>query len=215
MHLPTLPLISHSHVYVEGDVSIDASAAIAAGVILRAAPDSKIIIAAGVCIGVGSILHAHQGTLEVEACANLGAGVLVVGKGKIGANACIGATTTIWNDSIEPWQVVPPGSLVGDRGRQIADVSSTSSDTPSSDAPDPPSASTSTTEQDSLNGQQAPSNPIVVSTDTTDADSLTEPKEEEQNSEAGSFVYGQGNLNRLLKTLFPYNQSLTLPPKDE
>jgi carbon dioxide concentrating mechanism protein CcmN len=215
MHLPTLPLISHSHVYVEGDVSIDASAAIAAGVILRAAPDSKIIIAAGVCIGVGSILHAHQGTLEVEACANLGAGVLVVGKGKIGANACIGATTTIWNDSIEPWQVVPPGSLVGDRGRQIADVSSTSTDTPSSDAPDPPSASTSTTEQDSLNGQQAPSNPIVVSTDTTDADSLTEPKEEEQNSEAGSFVYGQGNLNRLLKTLFPYNQSLTLPPKDE
>lgn len=215
MHLPTLPLISHSHVYVEGDVSIDASAAIAAGVILRAAPDSKIIIAAGVCIGVGSILHAHQGTLEVEACANLGAGVLVVGKGKIGANACIGATTTIWNDSIEPWQVVPPGSLVGDRGRQIADVSSTSTDTPSSDAPDTPSTSTSTTDQESLNGQQAPSNPIVVSTDTTDADLLTEPKEEEQNSEAGTFVYGQGNLNRLLKTLFPYNQSLNLPPKDE
>jgi carbon dioxide concentrating mechanism protein CcmN len=156
MHLPTLPFISHSHVYVEGDVSIDASAAIAAGVILRADPDSKIIIAAGVCIGTGSLLHAHRGTLEVEACANLGAGVLVVGKGKIGANACIGAATTIWNSSIQSGQVVQAGSVVGDRGRQITDVSLTSTSTTSSDAPDPSVASTSTTSKESLNGQVAP-----------------------------------------------------------
>jgi len=146
MQLPTLPLISNSHVYVEGDVSIDPSAAIAAGVILRAAFDSKIIIAAGVCIGMGSILHSHQGTLEVEAGANLGAGVLVVGKGKIGANACIGAATTIWNSSIQSGQVVPAGSVVGDRGRQITDVSSTSTSTTSSDAPDPSVVSTNTTD---------------------------------------------------------------------
>lgn len=214
MHLPTLPLISHSHVYVEGDVSIDASAAIAAGVILRADPDSKIIIAAGVCIGIGSILHAHQGTLEVEAGANLGAGVLVVGKGKIGKNACIGATTTIWNDSIEPWQVVPPGSLVGDRGRQIADVSSTSTSPPSLDTPDTPLASTETTGQESLNGQ-VPLTPMV-STDTIDEDSPTEPTAESPSQEAAPSVYGQGNLNRLLKTLFPYNnQSLNPPPEED
>jgi carbon dioxide concentrating mechanism protein CcmN len=217
MHLPTLPLISHSHVYVEGDVSIDASAAIAAGVILRADPDSKIIIAAGVCIGIGSILHAHQGTLEVEPGANLGAGVLVVGKGKIGTNACIGATTTIWNDSIEPWQVVPPGSLVGDRGRQIAHVSSTSTSPPSSDAPNGPSVSTDTIGQESLNGQ-VPSIPTVVSTDTTDEDedSPIEPTAELPTEEAAPSVYGQGNLNRLLKTLFPYNtQSLNRPPEED
>lgn len=219
MHLPTLPFISHSHVYVEGDVSIDASAAIAAGVILRADPDSKIIIAAGVCIGTGSILHAHRGTLEVESCANLGAGVLVVGKGKIGANACIGAITTIWNDSIEPWQVVPPGSLVGDRGRQITDVSSASPTTPRLNAPDTTPAPSSTTTQESLNGQVV-FNPAVVFSDTTKEDSPTElkptePKAEEPNSEAGTSVYGQGNLDRLLKTLFPYNiQSLNPPPED-
>ncbi len=214
MHLPTLPFISHSHVYVEGDVSIDASAAIAAGVILRADPDSKIIIAAGVCIGTGSLLHAHRGTLEVEACANLGAGVLVVGKGKIGGNACIGAITTIWNASIEPWQVVPPGSLVGDKGRQITDASSAPSTPPGLNVPDTNPAPSSTTTQESLNGQVV-SKPVVVSSGTTKEDSPTDPKAEEPNSEAGTSVYGQGNLNRLLKTLFPYNnQSLNPPPED-
>ncbi|HEY9795737.1 MAG TPA: hypothetical protein V6D30_08855 [Leptolyngbyaceae cyanobacterium] len=214
MQLPTLPLISNSHVYVEGDVSIDPSAAIAAGVILRAAFDSKIIIAAGVCIGMGSILHSHQGTLEVEAGANLGAGVLVVGKGKIGANACIGSATTIWNSSIQSGQVVQAGSVVGDRGRQITDVSSTSTSTTSSDAPDPSVVSTNTTSKESLNGQLAPTS-AVESSSTANEDSPTEAKVEEPNLETGTSVYGQGNLNRLLKTLFPYTTpSLNPPPED-
>jgi carbonic anhydrase/acetyltransferase-like protein (isoleucine patch superfamily) len=124
MHLPTLSLINNSHVYVEGDVSIDASAAIAPGVILRAAPDSKIIIGSGVCIGMGSILHAYQGSLEISAGVNLGAGVLVVGNGKIGANACIGAATTIWNSSVEPGQVVPWCSVLGKKGVKSQIISS-------------------------------------------------------------------------------------------
>ncbi len=33
----------------------------------------------------------------------------MVGKGKIGANACIGSATTVFNYSVEPGQVVPPG----------------------------------------------------------------------------------------------------------
>ena len=119
MHLPRLPSISNADVYVKGDVSIDQNAAIAPGVILQADPDSQIIIAAGVCIGMGAILHAHKGILEVEAGAILGAGVLVVGVGKIGENACIGATTTIWNSSVESWQVVPPGSVLGDKSQKI------------------------------------------------------------------------------------------------
>jgi carbon dioxide concentrating mechanism protein CcmN len=206
MHLPTLPLSSNPYVYVEGDVSIAPSAAIASGVILRAAPGSKIIIAAGVCIGLGTILHAHGGTLEVEAGANLGAGVLMVGKGKIGANACVGTITTIWNDSIEPWQVVPAGSVVGDKGRQIDDISSVN--------PLPESSPSSLTVQDALNGQ-VPSNPMEGTTSPTNADSQTEPQAEEPNLEVGTSVYGQGNLNRLLKTLFPYNnQSLNRPSED-
>jgi len=216
MHWPTLPLISNSHVYVEGDVSINASAAIAAGVILRADPESKIIIAAGVCIGTGSILHASRGTLEVEAGANLGAGVLIVGKGKIGANACIGAIATIWNHSIEPWQIVPPGSVIGDKSRQIADASSTSIFTspPSLAPPDTLSASTSTTGQESLNGQVA-YNSTVVSTDTTVEESPTKTEAESPSLEAGKSVYGQGNLDRLLKTLFPYNNQLINRPPEE
>ncbi len=264
MHLPTLPWSSNSQVCVEGDVSIDASAAIAPGVILRAAPDSKIVIAAGVCIGMGSVLHAHGGTLEVEAGANLGAGVLIVGKVKIGANACIGAVTTVLNSSIEPWQVVPAASVVGEKGRQIVEVSSQSTATSSIvGTSHPHDASTSTsagvnvtpstgalsvtnpvrdgeaalsasdsgasvsasnrldnyaTAQESLNGQ-APSNRTVASNDDdsrgqlTHADSKTESVAEET-SEAGQPVYGQGSLDRILKTLFPHNQSLNRPPED-
>ncbi len=215
MHLPTLPLSSNTYIYTEGDVSIDPSAMIAAGVILRADLDSQIRIAAGVCIGTGSILHAHGGTLEIEAGANLGAGVLVVGKGKIGANACIGAITTIWNHSIEPWQVVQSGSLLGDKGRQIPEASSASTAPPSSNTPITTVASINATEQEPLNGQ-VPLSPTVVSVDTTDTDSPTEPTGESSSSEARPSVYGQGNLNRLLKTLFPYNNpSVNIPPDED
>jgi len=208
MHLPPLPL-SSNYVDTEGEVSIDPSATIASGVILRAATDSKIIIGAGVCIGIGSILTASQGILEVEAGANLGAGVLMVGQGKIGTNACIGALTTIWNASIEPWQVVPPGSLVGDQGRQVptpALVTNSVTETP-------PPASTETKSQESLNGQVP--TPTTVVSNTAHADSSTELPAEAATTELGKSVYGQENLNRLLKTLFPYNnQSFNPPPED-
>jgi carbon dioxide concentrating mechanism protein CcmN len=250
MHLPTLPLSSNSHVYTEGDVSIDPSAAIAPGVILRAAPDTKIVIAAGVCIGMGSILHAQGGTLEVEAGANLGAGVLIVGKGTIGANACIGAVTTICNASIEPWHVVPAASVVGDKGRQIVSVSSvpTAPKVETEETPDlstsakasvnvTPSAGVSlpltatlnasdsgasalvgrldtpSTSKESLNGK-VPSNPLVASTGTTNDDSPVEPKAEQPTLDADKPIYGQGSLDRILKTLFPYNPSINRPPED-
>jgi carbon dioxide concentrating mechanism protein CcmN len=205
MHLPTLSLINNSHVYVEGDVSIDSSAAIAPGVILRAAPDSKIIIGSGVCIGMGSILHAYQGSLEISAGVNLGAGVLVVGNGKIGANACIGAATTIWNSSVEPGQVVPGGSVLGKNGRQVTDLSSAATSPVPVHPPETPDVAP-------LNGQVPPTK-AVSSPSTIDKDSPTEPQAA-PNSEAGTSVYGQGNLNRLLKTLFPYDQSLNRPPED-
>jgi carbon dioxide concentrating mechanism protein CcmN len=119
MPLPPLHSISQSQYYITGNVIIDPSAAIAPGVILQADPDSKIIIASGVCIGMGSIIHAHSGLLKVDAGAMLGSGVLVVGKGNIGANSCIGATTTIYNTSLPSGEIVPPGTLLGDLGRII------------------------------------------------------------------------------------------------
>ena len=198
MHLPLpLPLSSHSHVYVQGDVTIDPSAVISSGVILRANPESQIVIAAGVCIGAGSILHAYQGTLEVETGANLGAGVLIVGQGKIGANACIGSLTTIWNASIEPLQVIPAASVVGDSGRHVADVSLKATRPVS---PNPPEAAIA-----SPPPEPQKVNPSVDSHKSS-SESTVEEDSESANSQVENSVYGQGSVDRILKTLFPYNQ---------
>lgn len=120
MNLQTLPSIglgwdsSSAPACASGDVTIHPGAAIAPGVILQAAPNSRIIIADGVCIGMGAVLNACDGTIAIESGATLGAGVLIVGCGTIGTRACVGAATTIFNQSIAPWQVVPAGSLIGD-----------------------------------------------------------------------------------------------------
>ncbi|MBU7585922.1 MAG: transferase [Nostoc sp. TH1S01] len=120
MSVPPLRLHNNFDPYISGEVNIHPSAVLAPGVILQAATNSKIIIGPGVCIGMGSILQVNEGTLEVEAGANLGAGFLMVGAGKIGTNACIGAATTIFNCSVEPGAVVPPSSVLGDTSRQIS-----------------------------------------------------------------------------------------------
>jgi carbon dioxide concentrating mechanism protein CcmN len=132
------PVYQSSQVYtttiVSGDVSIDESAAIAPGVILRADPNSRIIISRGVCIGMGCILHARDGTLEIEPGAILGAGVLIIGRGKIGQNACIGSASTIFNASITRSQLLPAGSLIGDTSRPITgQFESPVSETPTPD----------------------------------------------------------------------------------
>ncbi|BAY26103.1 carbon dioxide concentrating mechanism protein CcmN [Calothrix sp. NIES-2100] len=119
MSVPPLRLSNNFESYISGEVTIHPSAVLAPGVILQAALNSKIIIGPGVCIGMGSILQIHEGTLEIEAGANLGAGFLMVGQGKIGTNACIGSATTVFHCSVAPGQVIPPGSILGDSSRQI------------------------------------------------------------------------------------------------
>lgn len=120
MSVPPLRLSNNFDSYISGEVTIHPSAVLAPGVILQAALNSKIIIGPGVCIGMGSILQIHEGTLEVEAGVNLGAGFLMVGQGKIGTNACIGSATTVFHCSVAPGQVIPPGSILGDTSQQIA-----------------------------------------------------------------------------------------------
>ncbi|WP_293079757.1 hypothetical protein [Moorena sp. SIO4A1] len=228
---------NNSHIYVEGNVSVDPSAVISAGVILRADRDSKITIAAGVCIGMGAIIHAHKGTVEVESGASLGAGVLVVGKGKIGANASIGSLTTIWNHSVESLQVVPSASVLGDKGRPLPEESQPNPDS----LEQKPQESSSTVPEnsfttESVNGQ-VPSTSNTVATETTETNTTetnttdtnstetntTETIEAETTAESQTespapktqpTVHGQGSLNRLLDTLFPYNQSFNSPSKD-
>ncbi|MBW4519265.1 MAG: hypothetical protein KME16_06130 [Scytolyngbya sp. HA4215-MV1] len=105
--------------HISGDVTIHESATIAPGVILQADPNSRIIIESGVCIGSGSVLHAHEGTLEIAQSVTIGTKVLLIGKLKIGANACIGSASTLFNCSLEAGQVIPPDSLLGNCGRQV------------------------------------------------------------------------------------------------
>jgi carbon dioxide concentrating mechanism protein CcmN len=118
MYLPPLQPVSNSDIRVCGDVTIHPTASIASGVILQAAPNSSIIIEAEVCIGMGAIINAYQGTIKIESGAILGSGVLIIGAGKIGTNACIGSATTIFNTSVSPLTVIVPGSIVGDTSRK-------------------------------------------------------------------------------------------------
>jgi carbon dioxide concentrating mechanism protein CcmN len=119
VYSPPLQAMHDSQVYISGDVTIDPSAAIAPGALLQASEGSSITIAAGVCIGMGAVLHACDGTLEIQTGASLGAGVLIVGAGIIGPNACIGAQSTLLNTSLEGNMLVLSGSVLGDRSRQI------------------------------------------------------------------------------------------------
>lgn len=76
--LPISPL-EREDVFVSGDVTIHANAAIAPGVVLQAGPNERIVIADGVCLGLGVVIHAHKGNICIKAGANLGAGVLMIG----------------------------------------------------------------------------------------------------------------------------------------
>ncbi len=119
MRSPSLVIINDSHLFISGEVVIHPTVAIASGVLLQADPGCKVVVGAGVCIGSGSILHANQGDLVLEAGVILGSGVLIVGSSTIGENACVGSLTTILGCSVEARQFIPAESLLGDRSRQI------------------------------------------------------------------------------------------------
>ena len=167
MSVLSLRLSNNFDSYISGEVTIHPSAVLAPGVILQAAVNSKIIIGPGVCIGMGAILQVHEGTLEVEAGANLGAGFLMVGKGKIGANACIGAATTVFNCSVDPGQVIPPGSILGDTSRQIAQTAEIKEPEPFTNNPTATSAPAHKEEENALRGvkqRETPSTNFSTST---------------------------------------------------
>jgi len=97
-----------------GDVVLDPSVAIAPGVLLLADPPARLVIGAGVCIGAGSVIHAWGGVLQVEGGAVLGTATLLVGSGKIGANACIGAMSTVVNPEVREGQTIASKSYFGE-----------------------------------------------------------------------------------------------------
>ncbi len=211
MYLPPLQPVSNSDIYVSGDVTIHPGAAIAPGAILQAAPNSRIAIGAGACVGMGAVLNAYQGAIEVESGAVLGAGVLVIGKGKIGANACIGAATTIFNSSIESMAAVPAGSLIGDPSRQVAAISELETVTSVQSAVDAESPSQKpelvTDEASAVDAESPPPQPETISEPEVEvAPNSSEPEPSPPKEKVP--VVGQIYINKLLLTLFPHGQSL-------
>jgi carbon dioxide concentrating mechanism protein CcmN len=116
--LPFEPI--HTTQYcVSGDVVIHEGAAIAPGVLLQADPGSRILIRSGVCIGLGSVLHATHGTITIHEGANLGAGVLLLGDVCVGARACLGSAVTVLDSEIAGGQMIAAGTVIGDRSRAV------------------------------------------------------------------------------------------------
>jgi carbon dioxide concentrating mechanism protein CcmN len=206
MYLSPLQLSSNSQILMSGDVVVNEGAAIAPGAILQADPGSRISIAAGACIGMGVILHAREGTLSIGAGVILGAGVLVVGAGTIGTNACIGAGTTLINPCIDQMQIMPAGSLIGDTSRQASAEATAAAPTAAPTSPETPEANTPPVAPPIESPSPAQTPPQTAPETATDAPEST-AADPPQPGETPTILYGQAHINRLLGTLFPHRQA--------
>ncbi|HSF72570.1 MAG TPA: carbon dioxide concentrating mechanism protein [Microcoleus sp.] len=209
MYLSPLQLSSNSQILMSGDVVVNEGAAIAPGAILQADPGSRISIAAGACIGMGVILHAREGTLEIAAGVILGAGVLVVGAGTIGENACIGAGTTLINPCIDKMQIMPAGSLMGDTSRQAAAEATATAPTAAPTSPETPEATTPPVDRliEPSEPRQPAETPPQTAPETAPDPPESTTAEPPQPGETPTILYGQAHINRLLGTLFPHRQA--------
>ncbi|HAC63470.1 MAG TPA: transferase [Cyanothece sp. UBA12306] len=219
MSLPLVQPPIQSDICVIGDVTIHEGAVVAPGTILQASPNSRIVIREGACIGMGTLINAYQGDIEIQSGAMLGAGVLVVGQCQIGKNSCIGSSTTIINTSIDSGAVIDPGSLIGDTSRSVS--------APESQAPKPIKSASNGSISDK-NGSKSESEkndpqPTILGKENddlwldseTDQDPETEvekiPEMPTQPTPSTKIpnapVVGQIYINQLLYTLFPERQA--------
>jgi carbon dioxide concentrating mechanism protein CcmN len=205
MFVSPLQLLSNSQIYVSGDVTVEEGAAIAPGVILQAEPDSKIRIGAGACIGLGTIIHARQGTLVIEAGVILGTGVLIVGAGKVGVNACIGSGVTILNPAIKDSEMLAAGALIGDESRQLTAVPEVSESVIGDESRQQP---------EKAMPKVSESIPPVVEPPPMAEEMIEEvsaPMKEERSPETAksppTIFHGQAHINSLLTIMFPHRVS--------
>lgn len=120
MSLPILQPSSQDTTQIRGNVTVDRSVIIASGVILNATEGHKIVLKAGVCVGMGTIINAYGGDIEVRENAILGSGSLIFGSCIIGSQVSLGASVTVYNANVEPRTVIPAGTIIGDRSRKIS-----------------------------------------------------------------------------------------------
>lgn len=217
-HLPPLAPLNYPQAKCVGDVFIHPHAVIAAGVLLWAEPGSRLEIGAGACIGMGTILHASHGIMLIATGASLGAGVLFIGCGEVGPQACVGAATTLINTSVGAGAVIPPGSLLGDTSRQVPDLAKRH--TPEADRELPPAATEKLSE---ISEPITTTEPTVAHTPEPEASEsvvqegdlptetvglVTETATTEQITQTSTkTVYGQGYVNQMLKQMFNRSSS--------
>lgn len=218
MQSPPLQLmpVSTTHYYVSGDVTIHAGAAIAPGVLLQADPGCQIVIRASVCVGLGSVIHAHDGAIEVGEGVIIGAGVLLIGSVIVGDRACVGSGTTVMNRSIESLSIVPPGSLMVQQAN-VEEVASTEEEVfePGFCPPPPKETSAEEAPQDNNDSaseiETAETNGSKPDAEMNGSKPTPEPQESdeiESPSSQNGQVYGQAYVNRLLGKMFPNQQRL-------
>jgi carbon dioxide concentrating mechanism protein CcmN len=198
-------------VHLDGNVSIDPTAAIAPGVLLQAEADSRVTIGAGVCIGAGTIVHASGGNIDIGAGVCIGRGVLIVGSGGIDRNACIGAGTTIFNPQIEEGDVIPTHSILGDKSRGEVSVVETPVPPPSADPPpaDPPDlwATDDAWDTSTVKTPAMADPPFENTFQSEPPPTHFEVAETESSVEithrSTEYVAGRANFDRLKRQLFP------------
>jgi carbon dioxide concentrating mechanism protein CcmN len=197
IYLPPPQPTINKDIRISGDVEIHPTASLAPGVILQAAPDHKIVIGADACIGMGAIINAAQGSVEIDSGAILGAGVLIIGTSKIGSNCCIGTSTTIFQSDVAAMAVVEPGSIIGDTSRQVENGTTEQSAAPSSQNGKNPNRPDQFKDQSVDSSNYVANSPAVTQVNSTQIP-LNQKKKP---------VVGQLYINELLVTLFPHNKN--------
>jgi carbon dioxide concentrating mechanism protein CcmN len=190
--------VNGTHYCVVGDVTIDATAAIAPGVVLQAPTGSRIVVGKSVCLAAGVCIQSRQGVLTIAAGASLGANVLVVGSGTVGTNACISAGSTLIDPAIAAESIVPPDSLINE---QISTTPTNATATSTFVTPEPfnyggsygtPANGVQSNYQNGQNGQNGQAN-------GSSSLSVQAPN---------SKVYGRDQVSQLISALFPSRQPL-------
>jgi len=204
MLLQPLHSVNYSDFHVSGDVTIHPNVAIASGVLIQADPDSQIIIESGTCIGMGTIIHASKGVIEIKSGVTIGTGVLIIGAVTIGANACIGSMTTVLNQKIPTAELILAGSLLGvpSANDQVTKLQETQQH---------PVANTEAQSYKSTLVIESSSEVQLTESSPDRAETSITIKESIKGTESTPQVYGQENLNRLLAKLLPHRQSLNRP----
>ena len=187
-------------------MEIHPTASLAAGVILQAADDCRIVIGADVCIGMGAIINASHGSIEIESGATLGSGVLIIGESKIGNNACVGTATTIFQTSVAAMAVINPGSILGDVSRPV-EISKTPLTENHQDIAKGFTSSATKADSNS-NGKSAANKSPKSSSNTKNSESVSSDRPKHQDRANTDSVVGKVYIDQLLVTLFPHRESL-------